>query len=318
MTTYLITGGTGSFGKAFARRLLDTNASERICIFSRGELAQANMRAEFNDDPRCRWFIGCVRDFQRLRRAMQGVDIVVHAAALKRIEVCEADPAEAIKTNILGTQNVVDAALDCGVKKVMALSTDKAAAGFTLYGATKFCAERLVVASNAYSGAEGCRFACVRYGNVARSQGSVIPFFERLVANGTEHLPITHPEMTRFFFSIDEAVEFTLSSIGMMAGGEVFIPKISAKRIVDLAREIGPGLPHKIVGMRAGEKIHEVLISEDEARFALDLADRFVLMPPIAKWDYSHLPGAKLVPEGFKYSSDAVTMPAIERLEAAE
>ena len=316
MTSYLLTGGTGSFGRAFTKRLLDTNASDRICIYSRGEHQQADFRREVGDDHRCRWLIGDVRDQNRLRRAMAGVDVVVHAAALKRIEVCEADPAEAIKTNILGTQNVVDAALDCGVKKVMALSTDKASAGFTLYGATKFCAERLVVASNVYSGATGTRFSCVRYGNVEASRGSVIPYFRSLVENGADYLPITHQDMTRFFFTIEEAVEFTMTSIAMMSGGEVFIPKIAAKRIVDLAREIGPGLPHKIVGMRAGEKIHEVLISEDESRFTLEMADRYVLKPLIDGWDYSHLTGAKPVDDGFKFTSDsAIVTP---RAEAAE
>lgn len=316
--SYLITGGTGSFGRAFTKRLLDTSASDRVCIFSRGEHAQAKMREDVGDDPRCRWLIGDVRDQSRLRRAMQGVDIVVHAAALKRIETCEADPAEAIKTNILGTMNVVDAALDCGVKKVMSLSTDKVAASATLYGSTKHCAERMVVASNVYAGSHGTKFAVVRYGNVIASAGSVIPFFKQLIANGATSLPITDPRMTRFFFSLDQAVEFTMSSIDMMGGGEVFIPKISSKRIVDLAREMAPHLPHRIVGMRVNEKLHEVLVSEDESRMALELSDRYVLAPSMPGWSHAHLLGAIPVPEGFRFGSDSAIVSAPIFAEAAE
>lgn len=320
MTSYLITGGTGSFGRAFIRRLLKDNLSERVCVYSRGEHSQESMAREFaplDPDQRLRFRIGDVRDRDRLEMAMRGCDVVVHAAALKVVPICEADPIEAIKTNILGAQNVVEAALRAGVKKVMALSTDKAAASNTLYGATKFAAERLFVAANVYSG-DGAptRFACVRYGNVAGSQGSCIPLFQRLRAQGAKALPITDRRMTRFFFTLDEAVEFTLSSIEMMAGGEVFIPKITAKRIVDLAKEIAPELPHEVVGIRPGEKIHEVLISEDESRTALDLSDRYVLRPALADWSADHLPGAKPVPEGFIFCSNRAIMPA--RLEAAE
>ena len=316
----LITGGSGSFGTAFVRRLLQGNLAERICCYSRGEHAQEAMAREFAPldlDKRLRFRIGDVRDRDRLELAMRGCDVVVHAAALKVVPICEADPAEAIKTNIVGALNVVDAALRAGVEKVMALSTDKAAVANTLYGATKFAAERLFVASNVYTG-DGIptRFSAVRYGNVAGSQGSCILLFQRLRAQGARTLPITDMRMTRFFFTLDEAVDFTLTSIEMMAGGEVFIPKISAKRIVDLAREIAPELPHEIVGIRAGEKLHETLISEDESRTALELADRYVLQPAFAGWSKDHLPGAKPVREGFIFSSDRAIMHP--RLEAAE
>lgn len=312
MTSILITGGTGSWGRAMTRRLLEIEKPDRIIIYSRGEHAQEAMARELAScDPggRLRFRIGDVRDRERLELAMRGVDLVFHAAALKIVPTCEADPSEAIKTNILGTDNVIHAALRAGVKKVMALSTDKAAAPNTLYGSTKQCAERLVVAANAYSGAAGTRFACVRYGNVIGSQGSVVPLFKRLAANGAKALPITDPRMTRFFFSIEEAVAFTLSSAEMMAGGEVFVPKISARRVVDLAREIAPHLPHEIVGIRPGEKIHEVLISEDESRAAIELSDRYVIRPLDLSWSQEHLPGARPVPEGFRFGSDDAVEP---------
>lgn len=306
----LITGATGSFGRAFTRRILALNHYDRVCLFSRGEHAQADLRMELGNDSRCRWFIGDVRDQSRLKRAMQGVDVVVHAAAMKRVETCEADPAEAIKTNIIGALNVVDAALDAGVQKIMALSSDKATSAATLYGSTKYCAERLFVASNVY-GAGQTAFSCVRYGNVEGSAGSVIPLFKKLIAGGADSLPITDVRMTRFFFAIEDAVEFTLSSIDLMRGGEVFIPKITARRIVDLATEMAPHLPHRIIGMRGNEKLHEVMLSEDESAFAYDIGDRYVLatQPPV------HL-GGKKVAEGFSYSSSRAIDGA--RLEAAE
>lgn len=303
MTSYLITGGTGSFGQAFTKRLLDTNASDRICIFSRGEHKQAEVRAKFGNDPRLRFMIGDVRDANRLKRAMVGIDIVVHAAALKRVEVCEYDPAEAVKTNIVGSLNVVDAALDAGVRKVMSLSTDKASASATLYGSTKHCAERLVIASNNYSPGKTI-FSCVRYGNVIGSQGSVVPLFTRLIEEGAKELPITDDRMTRFFFSIEEAVDFTMESIDMMRGGEVFIPKIRSKKIVDLAKEMAPDLPHRIIGMRTNEKLHEVLISEDEGQMTFDLGDRYVIQPSLPGWKSDHLVDSKRVRDGFKFSSD--------------
>lgn len=319
MRSLLLTGGSGSFGKAFTRRLLRDNLCERICLYSRGEHAQEAMAREFapfDPDKRLRFRIGDVRDRDRLEMAMRGCDVVVHAAALKVVPICETDPIEAIKTNVLGAQNVVEAALRAGVARVMALSTDKAAAPCTLYGATKQVAERLFIAANVYGGGLPTRFSCVRYGNVIGSQGSVIPLFQRLRSQGAKFLPITDPRMTRFLFTIEEAVDFTISSIAMMAGGEVFIPKITAKRIVDVAREIAPELPHEIVGVRPGEKIHEVLISEDESRWALELHDRYVLRPGDPNWAADHLIGAKPVAEGFSFCSNRAILPA--RLEAAE
>lgn len=311
MTSILITGATGSFGRAFTKRLLNDASYDRICLYSRGEHAQADMRAELGNDKRCRWFIGDVRDAGRLRRAMHGVDVVVHAAAMKRVETCEADPAEAIKTNIIGALNVVDAALDAGVKKVMALSSDKATSAATLYGSTKYCAERLFVASNVY-GPERTAFSCVRYGNVVGSAGSLIPLFRKLIAEGAASLPITDPRMTRFFFSIEDAVQFTLSSIDLMKGGEVFIPKIAARRIVDIASEIAPHLPHHIIGMRGNEKLHEALFSEDESAFAYDIGDRYVISSQFP----AHL-GGNRVPEGFSYCSSRAIQEG-KTLEAAE
>lgn len=316
----LITGGAGSFGRAFVRRLLETNASERICVYSRGEHAQEAMAREFAPlDPhgKLRFRIGCVRDKDRLEMAMRGVDVVVHAAALKVVPICEADPIEAVKTNVIGTQNVIEAALRTGVEKVMFISTDKAPAASTLYGSTKQCAERLVVAANVYSGDLPTRFACVRYGNVVGSNGSIYPVFKKMVSDGATFLPITDARMTRFFWTLDEAVDFTKSSIDMMRGGEVFIPKIKSRRIVDIAHEIAPHLPQKIVGIRAGEKLHEVLISDDESRNAVELNDRYVLCPHSKDWDKSHLIGAKALPDGFKYGSDSAMLPD-DLLEAAE
>lgn len=320
MRSVLVTGGTGSFGQAFVKRLLATNACDRICVFSRGEHAQEAMAREFKHlDPhgRLRFRIGDVRDRDRLEMAMRGVDVVVHAAALKVVPICENDPMEAVKTNVLGTQNVVDAALRVAVKKVMFISTDKAPAASTLYGATKFAGERLIVASNVYSGDLPTRFSCVRYGNVIGSAGSVIPLFKRMVANGATDLPVTDPRMTRFFWTLDEAVSFTCQSIERMKGGEVFIPKIKARRIVDIANELAPHLPVRIVGIRPGEKLHEVLISEDEARTAFDLGDCYVLCPQDVWWDGSHLCGHP-VGEGFVYSSENATIAAPLLNEAAE
>jgi UDP-N-acetylglucosamine 4,6-dehydratase len=290
-----------------ARRLLASDRYERIVIFSRGEHAQAEMAHEFaplDEAKRLRFYIGDVRDRSRLETAMRGVEHVFHAAALKVIPTCEADPEEAVKTNVLGGINVIAAALQAGVRKVVAISTDKAASPNTLYGATKQCAERAFIASNVYSGAQGTRFACVRYGNVLGSRGSIVPFFTDLVAKGAASLPITDERMTRFLFSIEEAVEFTISSLRMMAGGEVFVPKISSRRIVDLVSDLFPDFPQEIVGIRSGEKIHEVLISEDESRSALELPDRYVIGPAVADWNASHLGPAKPLPDGFRFSSE--------------
>jgi UDP-N-acetylglucosamine 4,6-dehydratase len=314
----LITGGTGSAGRAFAKRLLQDDKLGRLVIFSRDEMKQEQMEREFAPlDPqrRMRYYLGDIRDRERLTFAMQDIDVVIHAAALKIVPKAEIDPSEYIKTNVLGSDNVVHAAIRAGVKKVIALSTDKAAASNTLYGSTKHCAERLFVAANNMAGRSGPRFGVVRYGNVIGSRASVIPLFTALRDSGAKSLPITHPEMTRFLLALEDAVEFTLSSLEMMAGGEIFVPKIGAKRIVDLAREIAPDLPHEIVGIRPAEKIHEVLITEDEARVTLEMSDRYVIRPFDTDWKYDHLPGAKPVRPGFTLcSANAIAA----QLEAAE
>ena len=302
----LVTGGAGSFGSAFVKKLLDDNLCDRVCVFSRGEHRQSALKRQLNDS-RARFFIGDIRDLERLETAMHGVDLVVHAAALKDILSCEYNCEEAVKTNVLGSMNINAAARRAGVKRVMLISTDKAAASNTLYGATKFAAERATVAANVMS-PNGTQYSAVRYGNVEGSAGSVIPLFKQLVAEGANSLPITDERMTRFFWSIDDAVEFTLSSIEMMAGGEVFIPKIKARRIVDVAREVAPDLPHRFVGIRPNEKLHEILISEDESRNAVELPDRYVLCPPDPQWDRSHLVGAKKVAEDFVFGSEFMTV----------
>lgn len=314
----LITGGSGSFGKAFVRRLLDENLSDRICVYSRGEHAQEAMAREFAsiDEGRLRFFVGDIRDKDRIETAMRGIETVVHAAALKVVPICEYNPQEAVKTNILGTQNVIDAAIRADVRKVMFISTDKATAASTLYGATKFTAERMIVAANALAGRTYPKFSAVRYGNVIGSNGSIYPLFKKLVADGAKELPVTDARMTRFFWTLDDAVTFTLSSIEMMDGGEVFVPKIAARRIVDVAHEIAPHLPQKIIGVRPGEKLHELLISEDEARTVLDIGDRFVICPTTADWNSSHLRG-EWVSDGFKFGSDSAIMSA-DLLDAAE
>src|SRR5512136_883303 len=261
----LVTGGTGSFGKQFIEIMLKEYHPAKLIVFSRDELKQHEMRVNAGfDDPILRYFIGDVRDLDRLRRAMHGVDIVVHAAALKQVPVCEYNPMEAIKTNILGSSNVVEAALDANVKKVMALSTDKAVSPVNLYGATKLAAEKLTVQSNAYAAGSATRFACVRYGNVVGSRGSVVPIFIRQRANGK--LTITDERMTRFWLTLEQGVRFVIRFIEVMEGGEVFVPKIPSTKIVDLARVIAPDADFEIVGIRPGEKLHEVLIHEDEAR----------------------------------------------------
>ncbi|MCJ7824223.1 MAG: UDP-N-acetylglucosamine 4,6-dehydratase (inverting), partial [Anaerolineales bacterium] len=257
----LITGGTGSFGRKFIKVMLEDYKPAKLIVFSRDELKQYEMRAAGFDDPNLRYFIGDVRDLLRLRRAMQGVDIVVHAAALKQVPACEYNPIEAIMTNIIGGRNVVEAALDTGVEKVMALSTDKAVNPINLYGATKLAAEKLFVQSNAYAGGTGTRFSCVRYGNVVGSRGSVVPVFVNQRSKG--RITITDERMTRFWLSLEEGVRFTIRCIEQMEGGEVFVPKIPSMRVVDLAKAIAPDAEIEVIGIRPGEKLHEVLISED-------------------------------------------------------
>ncbi|MDL1894798.1 UDP-N-acetylglucosamine 4,6-dehydratase (inverting) [Anaerolineae bacterium CFX7] len=298
----LVTGGTGSFGKKFVETMLRGYQPRKLIIFSRDELKQHEMRVGGFDHPSLRYFIGDVRDGERLCRAMHGVDIVVHAAALKQVPACEYNPFEAIKTNVLGAQNVIEAALDAGVKKVMAISTDKAVNPVNLYGATKLCAEKMFVQGNSYSGEKGTRFSCCRYGNVVGSRGSVIPVFLEQRKNGA--LTITDPRMTRFWLTLEQGVKFVIKCIGLMHGGEVFVPKIPSMKIVDLAKLIAPDAEIKITGIRPGEKLHEVLVSEDEARHARELEEMFIVQPSHSWWGSANWIDAKPVTEGFEYTSD--------------
>lgn len=299
----LVTGGTGSFGKKFTKILLEEQQPKKVIIFSRDELKQHEMQVGGFNDERLRYFIGDVRDRERLVRAMHGVDVVVHAAALKQVPACEYNPMEAIKTNIMGTANVVEAALDAGVKKVLTVSTDKAVSPANLYGATKLAAEKLTIQSNAYAGGSATRFSCVRYGNVVGSRGSVVPLFLKLRSTGK--ITITDDRMTRFWLSLEQGVRFVIHSIEQMEGGEVFVPKIPSTKVTDLARAIAPQAKLEIIGIRPGEKLHEMLISEDEARHTVELETMFVVQPAEATWfGYSWQDRGKIPAEGFSYSSD--------------
>lgn len=299
----LITGGTGSFGRKFVELMLAEYHPAKLIVFSRDELKQHEMRLSGYEHPSLRYFIGDVRDQDRLRRAMHGVDIVVHAAALKQVPACEYNPMEAIKTNILGSSNVVEAALDMSVKRVMALSTDKAVNPINLYGATKLAAEKLFIQSNAYAGGTITRFSCVRYGNVVGSRGSVIPVFLRQKQNN--RLTITDDRMTRFWITLEQGVRFVIRCIEQMQGGEVFVPKIPSMKVVDLAKAIAPQAELDVIGIRPGEKLHEVLIHEDEARSTIELDDMFVVQPTVALW-FGHAWQGKgrPLPEGFCYASN--------------
>lgn len=300
----LVTGGTGSFGRKFVELMLSEYSPAKLIVFSRDELKQHEMRESGFEDPRLRYFIGDVRDLMRLRRAMNGVDVVVHAAALKQVPAAEYNPIEAIMTNIMGARNLVEAALDCGVSKVMALSTDKAVNPINMYGATKLAAEKLLVQSNAYAGGKDTRFSCVRYGNVLGSRGSVVPVFQKQRADGK--LTVTDERMTRFWLSIDQGVRFTVRCISQMLGGEVFVPKIPSMRVIDLAKSIAPGAELEFVGIRPGEKMHEVLISEDEARHTLELDDMFVVEPSGALWfGHDWREHGRPLPDGYRYASDS-------------
>jgi UDP-N-acetylglucosamine 4,6-dehydratase len=299
----LVTGGTGSFGKKFVEIMLQEYHPAKLIVFSRDELKQHEMRVAGFDHPCLRYFIGDVRDIDRLRRAMHGVDIVVHAAALKQVPACEYNPMEAVKTNILGSSNVVDAALDAGVRRVLALSTDKAVNPVNLYGATKLAAEKLFIQSNAYAGGMTTRFSCVRYGNVVGSRGSVVPVFLQQRENG--RLTITDERMTRFWLTLEQGVRFVIKCIEQMRGGEVFVPKIPSMSLVDLARAIAPHAQLDIVGIRPGEKLHELLISEDEARSTLELEDMFVVQPSGALWfGHAWQEQGQPLPDGFVYASN--------------
>ncbi|WP_321417473.1 UDP-N-acetylglucosamine 4,6-dehydratase (inverting) [uncultured Desulfobacter sp.] len=276
----LITGGTGSFGKKYIRTILDRYLPKRIVVYSRDELKQFDMQLEFNQD--CmRYFIGDVRDKERLNMAMSGVDFVIHAAALKQVPAAEYNPTECIRTNIQGAENVIHAALANNVHKVIALSTDKAANPINLYGATKLCSDKLFVAGNNMAGGKETRFSVVRYGNVVGSRGSVVPFFQKLIQNGSEHLPITHKDMTRFWITLQEGVDFVLMNFKRMQGGEIFVPKIPSVRIVDLAKAMAPELPLKFVGIRPGEKLHEVMCPGDDSHLTIEFDDHYVISPSI-------------------------------------
>ena len=304
----LITGGTGSFGRAFVEFVASRFKPARLAVFSRDELKQFEMR-EHHSEPYLRYFIGDVRDVERLEMAMRGIDYVVHAAALKQVPVAEYNPFECIRTNVLGAENVVRAALRAGVKRVIALSTDKAANPINLYGASKLASDKIFVAANALAGRSNTRFAVVRYGNVFNSRGSVVPAFEKLIRKGVEGLPITDPRMTRFIITLEAGVKAVLSSLAVMEGGELFVPKLPSVRIVDLAEAMMPNGQHKVVGIRPGEKLHEVMVSEDDARHTLELADRYVIEPVFEFWKRSHYEhlGAKRVSESFRYASNTNT-----------
>lgn len=295
----LITGGTGSFGKKFVSAILKTDV-KRVIVFSRDELKQFEMSKQYTD-PRVRFFIGDVRDKERLYRAFDGVDIVIHAAAMKQVPACEYNPFEAVKTNIHGAQNIVEASIDRGVERVIALSTDKAASPVNLYGATKLASDKLFVAANSYVGDKATRFSVVRYGNVVGSRGSVIPFFKEI--KNTGKLPITDVRMTRFWITLDQGVQFVLDSLDRMHGGEIFIPKIPSMKVTDLAKAIAPECELEIVGIRPGEKLHEVMITEDDSRKTLEFDDYFVIQPEFPWWESKD--DGKSLPDGFKYSSDS-------------
>lgn len=300
----LVTGGTGSFGIKFVETMLRDYHPRKIIVFSRDELKQHEMRISGFDHPDLRYFIGDVRDLNRLRRAMQGVDIVVHTAALKQVPACEYNPMEAIKTNVIGSSNVIEAALDAGVSKVMALSTDKAVNPINLYGATKLAAEKLFVQSNAYAGGTATRYSSVRYGNVVGSRGSVIPVF--LKQKNKEKLTITDERMTRFWITLDQGISFVIRCIEQMQGGEVFVPKIPSMKVVDIAKVIAPDAELEAIGIRPGEKLHEVLIHEDEARLTIELEDMFVVQPSEALWfGHAWQDIGQPLPDGFRFASDS-------------
>jgi len=307
-----ITGGTGSFGKKYTEILLKNYKPNKIIIYSRDELKQYEMAQQFTD-PCMRFFIGDVRDVDRLKNAMYGVDYVIHAAALKHVPIAEYNPMECIKTNIYGAQNVIDAALECGITKVIALSTDKAANPINLYGATKLASDKLFVAANNIRGARRTEFSVVRYGNVVGSRGSVVPLFKKLIAEGVKELPITEAEMTRFWITLEQGVNFVLKNFERMKGGEIFIPKIPSMKMVDLAKTMAPHLGIKIIGIRPGEKMHEIMVPKDDSHLTLEFHDHFVIQPSILFTQQNDLTcnalGEKGTPVkyGFEYSSETNT-----------
>lgn len=304
----LITGGTGSFGKKFVKNLLENHKPQRVIIYSRDELKQYEMSQEFSFEEysSLRYFIGDVRDGDRLNMAFRDVDIVVHAAALKQVPAAEYNPMECVKTNIMGAENVVNAALENNVEKIIALSTDKAANPINLYGATKLASDKIFVAANNLTGDRPTSFAVVRYGNVVGSRGSVVPFFKKKIAEGSKSLPITDDRMTRFWITLQQGVDFVMSSLEMMQGGEIFVPKIPSMNIIDLANAMAPDLEHEIVGIRPGEKLHELMVSFDDGRNTLELDDRYIIEPSFMFWNKEAYTskGATTVANDFSYSSD--------------
>jgi UDP-N-acetylglucosamine 4,6-dehydratase (inverting) len=302
--TILVTGGTGSFGQKFTEIVLKEHNPRSIRIYDNRELAEVEMERKFNDS-RLRFFIGDVRDKNRLDRAMNGVDIVVHAAALKHVPVCEYNPIEAVKTNIEGAINVIDAAIDNSVERVMAISTDKAVYPVNLYGATKMVAEKLFVQANSYSGGKKPIFSCSRYGNVVGSSGSVVPLF--LEQKENREITITDERMTRFWITLEEGVKFVINCIDTMRGGEIFVPKISSMKIIDLAEAVAPGAKKKIIGIRPGEKIHEVLLTEEEAIHTKEFEKFFIIEPEYPFWHKDNFQDGKPLPPGFKYASNTNT-----------
>ncbi len=304
----LVTGGTGSFGKKFLEMVFERYNPQKVIIYSRDEYKQSVVRAYYQDKidmKKVRFFIGDVRDKDRLYRALRGVDYVVHAAAMKQVPTCEYNPMEAVKTNIYGAQNVIEAALDCGVKKVVALSTDKAVNPINLYGGTKLVSDKLFTAANAYSGTNGTTFSVVRYGNVAGSRGSVIPIFQKLIEKGEQELPVTDSRMTRFWITLDQGVELVFKALEEAKGGETYISKIPSFHIDDLAEAMLPGCTIKEIGIREGEKLHEVMVTKDDSRMTYEYEKHYIIYPSYEWWDYKEYftKGGKLVEEGFEYSS---------------
>jgi len=302
----LVTGGTGSFGRRFVRTLVERFQPKRVIVFSRDELKQSEMATELSPDryPALRYFLGDIRDRDRLEMALQSVDVVVHAAALKQVPAAEYNPFECIHTNVLGAENIVRAAIRTGVARVIALSTDKAVNPINLYGASKLAADKIFVAANNLSGASGTRFSVVRYGNVLGSRGSVIPLFLKLIKESAPSLPITDPEMTRFWITLQQSVDFVLSSAAAMKGGEIFVPKIYSMKIVDMAGALAPHLPQSVVGIRPGEKLHESLITKDDARNTVELPECFMILPSIKFWSDNGLSTLPRMHSNFSYTSD--------------
>ncbi len=299
----LVTGGTGSFGQAFIKYALNKLDPRRIIIYSRDEVKQLQMRKELGEDPRLRFFIGDVREPTRLQRALQGVDSVIHCAALKQVDTAEYNPIEYIKTNVFGAENLINASIDAGVRQVLALSTDKASSPINLYGASKLCADKLFVAANHYSGGDGTRFSVVRYGNVAESRGSVIPLFQELASSGV--MPVTDRRMTRFWVTLDDAVQFVIDSAERMRhGGELFVPRIPSTKITDLAEAVAPGCRIEEIGIRPGEKLHEEMISVEDSRRTRVFDDHYLMRPVLAAWEGEYVDLGEPAPEGFCYRSD--------------